>query len=66
MDRRGTLASLVIPDKFLFSFTFTDFFSGGGSGGALNSTREEFIPHLYRRRYPADRKDTVIGQSRHS
>ena len=46
VDRRGTLASLVIPDKFFFPFTLTDFFRGGGRG-ALNSTREEFIPRLY-------------------
>ena len=63
-ERTMPLASLVIPDQFFY------FYLAGGREGrcgeALNSTRVEFIPRLYRGRYPADRRDTAIGQSRHS
>ena len=61
------LTSLFFPLLLLLLL----FLGGGGSGrggrgrGALNSTMVEFIPRLYRGRYPADRKDTAIGQSRH-
>ena len=65
VDRGGT-----VIDQSRHSwhfFTLILFFGGGvGGGGALNSTWVEFIPRLYQGRYPADRKDTAIGQSRHS
>ena len=75
VDRRGTATGQSRHSWQVFFFPcyyyYYFFWGGGGRGrggrgrGALNSTMVEFIPRLYRGRYPADRKDTAIGQSRH-